>query len=339
MAKIHEVASLANVSIATVSRVTSGLNVVDPETRQRVLTAMNELNYVPNGMARNLRNNRSGIIVAIMVDMKNSFFTDFIRGMGDAAQKAGYHLLIADADGDTERENEYLEMLEDKTAEGMILTTARIDQFISRDIKKYRKPIVVAFDQIERGDIPSVFVDNINAARKVVNHLHALGHRRIAFISGSRIRLDFHMRFTGYKQTMQEFGIMHDELLIHSEGSTLESGFNMTNKLLDLENVPSAIFAANDQLAIGAMKAILDRGLKIPEDLAVVGFGDLQMASYVRPALTTIHQPRYEIGKQSAELLIQKIKNVAIEQPKVLLEDSLIIRESCGYLKKENSKR
>ncbi|RXT05285.1 LacI family DNA-binding transcriptional regulator [Ammoniphilus sp. CFH 90114] len=330
MATIHDVAKLANVSIATVSRVTSNENNVNEKTKERVMKAMEELGYKPNSAARTLRMAQSNIIVVLMINIKNPFFAEFIRGIEDVAREAGYYLLIGSTDGEADKEKEYIDLILENRVDGVILTTAGID--VNSTIEKIHQnsPIVLAFDYIPDPDIPSISIDNESASRKITNHLISLGHRRIAHITGDMRRLQSQTRLSGYKQALYQHGIPVEESLIQEGGYQFEDGYLAAQKLLSFEKLPAAIYGGNDNVAIGALKAVQDAGLRVPEDIAVVGFDDVEMSSFTTPRLTTIHQPRFEIGKRAMEFLLKKIKQEKIDRPHIILEDHLVVRESCG---------
>ncbi|GAA4707981.1 LacI family DNA-binding transcriptional regulator [Brevibacillus fulvus] len=332
MATIHDVAKLAKVSIATVSRVMSGADPVNPKTQQRVLAAMEKLNYRPNGLARNLRNLRTNVIIALMPNIQNPFFSEVIRGIEDGAREAGFHLLIGNTDGDRGKAKEYMALLDESLADGLILTTAQTDQAFLDEFAAHR-PIVLACEYMEGSTIPTVSIDNISAARKVVKHLLALGHRRIAHIMGPNEVILSRARLAGYRQALQQHGLEVDEMLVQEGDFSLDSGYRVTRKLLSFKRPPTAIFAANDEMAIGAIRAIREHGLQIPDDISVAGFDDLTVSSFVSPSLTTIQQPRYEIGYRSVEMLIRLIRSEPLAQTQVVLDDSLVIRESSGVPK------
>lgn len=329
LATIHDVAKLAKVSIATVSRVMSGSDPVNPQTQKRVLEAMEKLNYKPNGLARNLRSLRAKMIVALMPDIKNPFFSEVIRGIEDGARAAGYNVLIGSTEGDVNRENEYIQLLEENRADGVILTTALIDRKFVEEVAK-RSPTVLACEYVPGSDIPTVSIDNESAARKITKHLLSLGHTRIAHITGPSKVILSQARLNGYIQALHQHGIIEEELLIQEGNFTLQSGYNCARKLLSINELPTAIFAASDEMAIGAMKAARDRGLRVPKDISIVGFDDIDISSFMQPPLTTIYQPRYDIGRHSVELLLKILRGEELEQTQIVLEDSLIIRESCG---------
>jgi len=337
MATIHDVARLAKVSIATVSRVMSGADPVNPKTQQRVIEAMEQLNYTPNGLARNLRSLKTNVIIALVPDIKNPFFSEVIRGIEDGAREAGFNVLVGSTDGDTEKAKEYMALLEESRADGLILTTAQMDQTFIEDFAA-RRPMVLACEYIAGSEIPCVSIDNESAARKITKHLLAQGHTRIAHIMGPSNVVLSQARLNGYKQALREQGVPEDELLVQEGDFSIESGYTVAKKLLSIEQIPTAIFAASDVMAIGALRAIHEHGLRVPEDIAVAGFDDINMASYVSPSLTTIHQPRYEIGQRSVRMLVKLMRAEALDQAQVVLADTMIVRESSAAAMKNTNK-
>jgi len=330
LVNIHDVAKLAKVSIATVSRVSSNKEGVNEDTKARVLEAMAKLGYRPNSAARTLRMSKSNIIIVLMVNIKNSFFSEFIRGIEEIARKSGYYILIGSTDGDPEKEKEYIDLIQESRVDGVILTTAGVlDESTIKKISE-TSPMVLTFDYVPSQQIPSISIDNESASRKITNHLIDLGHTRIAHITGNMGRLQSQTRLYGYKQALSQHSIPVDEALIQEGGYLFEDGYLAAQKLLSFDNLPTAIYGGNDNVAIGALKAAHEAGLRVPEDIAIVGFDNVDIASYVTPGLTTIHQPRYEIGKRAMELLLKKIDNEEIDHGHIILEDELIIRESCG---------
>lgn len=331
MVNIHDVAKLAKVSIATVSRVTSNKEGVNEETKARVIEAMAKLGYRPNSAARTLRMSKSNIVIVLMINIKNSFFSEFIRGIEEVARKAGYYILIGSTDGDPEKEAEYIDLVQESRVDGVILTTAGVlDETTIKKISE-TSPMVLTFDYVPSNQIPSISIDNESASRKITNHLIGLGHRRIAHITGDMGRLQTQTRLYGYKQALSQHSIPVDEALIQEGGYLFKDGYLATKKILSFDNLPTAIYGGNDNVAIGSLRAILEAGLRIPEDIAVVGFDDVDISNYVTPSLTTIHQPRYEIGKRAMGLLLKKISQEDVDHRHIILEDELIIRESCGH--------
>ncbi len=336
MTKMKDVAKLAGVSTATVSRVLAGKDNINQETKQKVLVAIEQLNYRPNKLARNLRKLESKTIVAVVPDISNMFFSDIIRGIEGVARENGYHVLLGNTFNDTNREIDYIELIKEKLADGVILLTARIPMQQIVEIAE-ELPVVLACEYIDGADVPTVTIDNISSARKAVNHLIALGHRRIGFISGPLQVIVSRDRLKGYHQGHLQHDLPIDESLVQEGDFTVESGYRMATRLLALTSPPTAIFAANDEMAIGAIQAIREKGFRVPEDIAVVGFDDIRLATLFDPPLTTVSQPKLEIGSKAAEILLKIINHEPVERRQVVLSDQLIIRQSCGYQQQHDS--
>ncbi|RFU66631.1 LacI family DNA-binding transcriptional regulator [Peribacillus glennii] len=327
MVRIVDVAKKANVSTATVSRVISNSGTVKKDTTERVLKAIESLNYQPNILARQLRRSETKTILVVVPDITNTFFSKVLRGIESVAIDSGYQVLLGDTLNDAERESGYLNILRQKKADGMILLTAKVDGQVVEDIAK-QYPVVIACEYTEGSEIPTVSIDNVSSARKAAEHLITLGHRRIGTITGPFDSVLGRDRLKGFQQAMAQHGIPLDSLLVQEGDFSFESGCNVMQKFLALGVPPTAIFAANDEMAIGAIKAIKSKGLKVPEDISVVGFDNIKFASIFEPALTTIAQPSYEIGQKAIELLIKLINKDELDKNQYILEDKLIVRES-----------
>ncbi|CAM4126584.1 LacI family DNA-binding transcriptional regulator [Geobacillus stearothermophilus] len=329
MASIKDVAKRANVSTATVSRVLRNTGNVTEETRQRVLEAIEALNYQPNVLGRYLRRMETETVLVVVPDIMNPFFSKVLRGIEAVALKHGYQVLLGDTQNDARLEEQYLNVLPQRQVDGMIFLTARIRKELMEEMAR-QFPIVLACEYLEGADIPTVSIDNISSARKATEHLIRLGHCRIAHLSGPMNIILSRDRLRGYQQALAQHELEADAALVQEGDFTYESGYNLTLKLLALEKPPTAIFAANDEMAIGAIKAVRHRGGRVPDDVAVVGFDDIQMASIFEPSLTTIAQPMFEIGQKAMELLLALIEGTSARRRQLVLPDRLVIRDSCG---------
>ncbi|RLP98681.1 LacI family DNA-binding transcriptional regulator [Geobacillus sp. FSL K6-0789] len=329
MASIKDVAKRANVSTATVSRVLRNTGNVTEETRQRVLEAIEALNYQPNVLGRYLRRMETETVLVVVPDITNPFFSKVLRGIEAVALKHGYQVLLGDTQNDARLEEQYLNVLPQRQVDGMIFLTARIRKELMEEMAR-QFPIVLACEYLEGTDIPTVSIDNISSARKATEHLIRLGHCRIAHLSGPMNIILSRDRLRGYQQALAQHELEADAALVQEGDFTYESGYHLTLKLLALEKPPTAIFAANDEMAIGAVKAIRHRGGRVPDDVAVVGFDDIHMASIFEPSLTTIAQPMFEIGQKAMELLLALIEGTSARRRQLVLPDRLVIRDSCG---------
>lgn len=330
MAKMTDVAKLAGVSPSTVSRVLAGGDAVTADKKQKVLMAIEKLNYRPNKLARNLRKLETKTVVVVVPDISNPFFSEIIRGMEQVAQEKGYHVLLGNTQLNKQMEIEYIELVRDKLADGIILLVAQNPQEQIIEASS-GLPIVVACAYLDGNDIPTVNIDHFSSAIDMVNHLVSLGHRRIAYISGplKNNRLSS-FRFEGYCQGLFQNQIEIEKQFIVEGNFTIECGYEKCRELLELPTRPTAIFAANDEMAIGAIKAIKELGLKVPEDIAVVGFDDIKLSAYIEPPLTTISQPKQQIGAEAMKVLLQCVDNEALSNYEIILDSKLIVRRSCG---------
>lgn len=329
MVRIVDVAKKANVSTATVSRVISKPDTVREETINKVLKAIKELNYHPNVLARQLRRSETKTVIVVIPDISNPFFSKVLRGIENLAFNSGYQVLLGDAGNDHEQESRYLDMLRQKKADGMILLTAKMKAELVEEMAN-EFPVVLACEYIEGSSIPTISIDNVSSARKATEYLIQLGHRRIGTISGPLDSVLGQDRLKGFYQAMARYRLSVDPVLVQEGNFNYESGFNLMKKFLALNKMPTGVFAANDEMAFGAIKAIRTMDLKVPEDISVIGFDDIHFSSIFEPALTTISQPAFEMGSKAMELLIMLMDKKRIEKNQYILDDTLIERESCS---------
>ncbi|WP_410512867.1 LacI family DNA-binding transcriptional regulator [Paenibacillus sp. BR2-3] len=324
---ILDVAEKAGVSRSTVSRVLTNSNRVDPETRHRVLAAIKEINYQPSQVARNLRRQKTNLIAVLIPGISNPFFGSLVQGMEEVAVKKGYNVILCNTGEDPAREIEYLRMLERKQVDGVIMTALRNPLEKVEAFLKYG-PIVLASEYTDDDSIPAVMIDNGEAACKVTEHLILKGHMRIGFINGPGHIILCRDRQKGYVQTLEKYAIpVSDDLIICSDFS-IEGGFECAKQLLKLEEKPTAIFAANDEMAVGVIQAVKEQGLRVPQDVSVAGFDNVQISRVVQPHLTTVDQPIFQIGVKSVELLMSCLEESVLEGKRMVLEANLCIRES-----------
>lgn len=332
MMKMSDVAKLANVSTATVSRVLRKPDKVSKETRQKVLEAIQALNYQPNMVARQFRTKETKTVLVVIPDVTSPFFSEVLRGIEHTALESGYRVILGDTENDINREHEYIELLLQQQADGAILLTARMDRTRLEEIAN-QFPVVLACEYMDELDVPTVSIDNIRGARKATEHLIQLGHTRIAHIAGPMNVILSRDRLKGYEQAMISHQLQINSLYIKEGDFSLESGCNQMLHLMELEVPPTAVFVFNDLMAIGAIKAAKDKGFRVPEDVAVVGFDNIKMTSVFEPNITTIDQPKYEIGKKAMDLLLNLMNGETLQKKKFVLKDKLIVRESSGSQK------
>jgi LacI family transcriptional regulator len=327
----RDVAERAGVSTSTVSHVLNNTRWVSPDLRQRVLSAMQELNYEPNAVARSLKVKRSNTLGLIISDIGNPFFTAVVRGVEDVAQERGYTIILCNSDEDPAREAAYLRVLSARRVDGLILAPAGVRHDYLVRLARAHFPLVFLDREVPDMPMTSVLLENEVAAREGVRHLIRLGHRRIAMVSGRPLVTSTIDRIAGYRHALDEAGIPVDDRLIVSGDSRTEPARLASDAVLDVDPAPTAFFVANNLMTIGAVAAIHARGLAIPRDIALVGFDDFSWADVFRPRLTTVAQPTYELGRTAAELLVARIASEPETPPeRIVLPGRLVVRESSG---------
>jgi LacI family transcriptional regulator len=317
---IRDVAAKAGVSVATVSRVFNRKGPIREDTMQRVMDVASELQYVPHAGARSLSTRSTRTIGVVLPDLHGEFFSEVIRGIDLAARQAGFHLLLSGSHADREEMRAVVQAVRG-LVDGLIVMSPDLEPSALVADLPPGLPVVMLNSKV--GGHPSVTIDNSGGARDVVKHLHALGHRRIAFISGPTHNADAEQRRRGYRTAMSALNLE----VIECPGTfTEESGFEAGKALISGRKRPTAVFAANDSMAIGALSAFLEAGLRIPEDVALVGFDDIPIARFLAPPLTTVKVPIAELGRRGFALLTDG----ATAKPVAKLSTSLVVRRSCG---------
>ncbi len=324
MATIRDVSRESGLSIATVSRAISNPEMVSKQSLQRVNEAIEKLQYKPNLSSQKFRLQRTHTIVVLVPNIANLFFAQLISGIEDVAARRGYNVLLGDTRDSVTREREFISLVETRQADGLIQLRPHDDDSPLPD------PTIKAVNAggCEGTPYHSVRIDNIEAARKVVKYLLSLGHTRIGVISGLSNNRHSMDRLKGYKQALESAGIVYDDDIVIEGDFTVWSGFNAVQHLAKIADKPTALFCMSDDMAIGAIKGLKEKGWHVPQDISVTGFDDIALANYYDPALTTVRQPAVKIGEKAAELLLQMIEG---ETPKVLeyiLPYELISRES-----------
>jgi LacI family transcriptional regulator, repressor for deo operon, udp, cdd, tsx, nupC, and nupG len=332
-ATMKDVARLAGVSTATVSRTLIKPELVSTRTRERVMKAVAEAGYTPNSLARNLRKMQTRSIIVVVQDITNPFYPEILRGAEQTAQAFGYTVLMGNTDNDPVRERAYLELVQSRRADGMILLTGRLPAQGTDSVAVERErlpPLVFACEHLPDLGLPTVRIDNAEAARMAMRHLFELGHERIAHIAGPLNRIISVDRLAGYREALTERGLPPEPALVADGDFTFNSGVEAASRLLALAHRPTAIFAANDESAIGAIQAIKSQGLSVPGDISVIGFDNILFAAATDPALTTIGQPRQEIGRRAMAIMLDLLDGKSPPLGDVILPVELVIRRSTG---------
>ena len=328
MATIREVAESAGVSYATVSHVINNTRLVSPETRQRVLAAMDALNYRPNALARSLRQGKTNTIGLVLPDSANPFFAEISRSIEDEAFKKGYSVFLCNTELDTQRELFYVDVLSKKQVDGIIFVAAG-DQPDSLDfLLRRRMPVVMIDRELPQVEADAVLTDNKLGGFLATRHLLELGHKHIACIAGPSSITPSAERIIGYRRALEESGLSYDESLILRGDYHARSGMEITHSILKMNPWPTAIFALNDLMALGALRAAAEAGYSVPRDLAVVGYDDLELSQFTNPPLTTVAQPKKEIGAQAINLLVDRMSQKTRPPSRLVIPPELIVRRS-----------
>jgi LacI family transcriptional regulator len=326
---IHDVAARAGVSVATVSRVLNGKELVREETTQNVLAAAKLLRYVPNVAARTLSNRRSLTIGIVLPDVHGEFFSEVIRGIDVAARREGYHILVSGSHSDAGEMMEVVEAMRGRV-DGLVVMAPDVALTSLGDSLAPDLPVVLLNSADDAHD--AITIDNYGGARSMMKHLASLGHKRTAFIKGPTQNADARERLRGYRHAMRSMRPLGAALELDGD-FTEHSGYAAGIAIAETSPRPTAIFAANDSMAVGALSAMTERGIAVPREITVVGFDDIPIAHYVNPPLTTIRVDIAELGRRSFALLRESIDEAAPSRHtrrQECISTTLVVRKSCG---------
>ncbi|HWS24044.1 MAG TPA: LacI family DNA-binding transcriptional regulator [Anaerolineales bacterium] len=334
MATMIDVAKKAGVSVATVSRLINNEEIVSPETARRIYAAIDELSYEPNLLARNLRRNETRVILILSPNVTNPYYSRILDGIGKEAAQAGYSTLIFTTEDDFRKETEALEMLKKRRADGAILMASDIgcDWLLNYSSTS---PIVQCCEYDPAVDIPHVSIDNYKATYEAVEYLINLGHKKIAIISSENAYFSTRLRLQAYKDALCAHNLpCNDDLIIQaSRDYSFKSGKDRAKDLLREEPIPTAIFCISDTLALGAITAAKEMGFRVPEDITVVGFDDVEFTTMFHPNITTVAQPCFDLGRTAFQMLHDQMAQTHRFSRNVILEHQLVIRESSATAK------
>ncbi len=327
---MNDIAREAGVSIATVSRVINNSINVNDATRAKVQKAIKELKYQPSRVAKRLRSKStsSNLLGVLIPDIENPFYVDVLRGIEETAYSRNYAIIMCNYGQDEKKEKLYLETLRSEAIDGLIVAPVREDDPMLRKMVKDGLPVVCVDRGLTGIDVDIVVVDNREGASKAVSFLIESGYTRIAYITGLPSIPTTHQREQGYRDAHEQNSLPLDESLIKYGNSKYDSGKILCEELLNQKDPPDAIFAGNNLITLGALETIHKKGLKIPGDIAVIGFDDMIWSNSLNPPLSAIRQPAWEIGKRAGELLIQRIEEPGRACIQMILKTELMIRNS-----------
>ena len=332
LATIKDVAKLAGVSIATVSHVINNTRFVSEEAKQKIFDAMKELAYKPNAVARSLRKKESRIIGLILPDNTNPYFAEIAWSIEYASRNMGYSVILCNSDGDVAKESSYIDVLLENQVDGVILVAAGESTANFLKLQERNIPTVMVDRDSPNVNIDSIQIDNALYGQMATDHLIELGHKKIACITGPREVTPSFDRVDGYKKALKQHNIPVNEDYIVRGDFKPQGGYLAASKLLGLGIPPTAIFTCNDLMAFGVIHAASEVGINIPDKLSLVGFDDIYLSTYSNPQLTTIKQPRLEMGEDAVHFLTLRMKDHEKLSRKIVLNASLVIRSSTKTL-------
>jgi LacI family transcriptional regulator len=333
---IKDIAKIAKVSPTAVSMALNDRPRIGPETRKKILRIAKELNYQPNYVARSLVIKRSHTIGLIITTIMNPFYPELAKGIEDKALELGYNIILCSTNYDLKLEKYYIIILRSKGVDGIIFSSVEVNDSNIKPLVEDHFPFVLVNRRIHNRFIAKkidyIVLDNFSGGYIAMEHLLKLGHHRIGIIAGALNISTALERTEGVKKSLTDYGVKLDPNLLVECNFSKELAYRATKKFLSMKTPPTAIFAENDYMALGAREAILDSGLKIPENMALIGFDDIALTALKGVEITTVSQKKYEMGSLAVKILIDKIKN---ETPstvnQIVLEPELVIRNSCGY--------
>lgn len=332
MATMKQVAERAGVSTSTVSHVINKTRAVSEDVRERVLAVIDEMGYIPNAMARSLKNDKTRTIGVSVPDNTHAAMAELLRGIEDAAFAVGYNIMLCNGYEDPQRQVAHLRSLIEKRIDGLVLVAgaAQANEELAALLSSDRVPVVLADHAVAGVDTDFVGLDHEATGYLATRHLIELGHRRIACVAGPLHEPSGSARLAGCRRALAEAGLALDPSLLVHGSADCQGGHDAARSLLGLDAPPSALFACNDLMALGALCAAREAGVEVPGALSVVGGDDLGVAAFAMPRLTTVAQPSHEMGRQLTELLLQRIHGDALPRRHARLQGSLVVRHSSA---------
>lgn len=330
---IYDIAKLAGVSTATVSKVFNHSGRISVKTKERIMEISNQLNYQPSMVASALTGKKTFTIGLLIPDLVNPFFAELSRNIEDRAHELGFNLVICNTDNDMNKEIKYIQLLRQKSVDGIVVATGVSNDELLKELVNQRVPIALVARDMSMLAVSAVLVDDFAGGYNAASYLVRLGHKRIATIAESLNVTSSKDRVRGYRHALTEAGLLYDEKLVQISDFSVEGGKKTAGILLDQAKRPTAIFACNDLLAIGAIQAAKERKIRVPEQLSIVGFDNTILATITDPPLTTIAQPIQAMGQQVIDLITQEINSKKTVKQRIVLLPELTIRESAAACK------
>ncbi|MCI9273379.1 MAG: LacI family transcriptional regulator [Clostridiales bacterium] len=331
---IKQVAKEAGVSVATVSRVLNGEDKVSPATKQHVLEVVKQMGYTPNVLGRNLRTSATRKVLVLAPSLSNQFYASVIRGMETVARKQAYQVLTSSTYSREETERELLSMLYSRSVDGVVLLSSKLSADQLSGIAR-EKPLVMCCEYTQGAQLSAVTIDNYQAGREAVEYLIKRGHKRIALITNESV-YSARQRTQGYLDALTACGLpVKTEFIVPTE-YTFQAGVSAAKKLMRIKDPPTAIFAISDELAAGVVKVLNEKGMRPGNDVDVFGFDNTSLAKMITPSLSTVSQPRRQMGEQAMTLLLEKITNKNTGNRLVILPHQLVLRETTRSLREQN---
>jgi LacI family transcriptional regulator len=329
-ASIKDVAKEAGVSIATVSRVLNDVDVVNEETKKKVTEAIKKLDYRPNIVARSLKTQKTRTIGIVVPDISNQFYPEIVRGAEDVANIYNYNVILCNTDLDSEKEVEYLRVLKEKMVDGVIYMSNSMEDQIIATLDNLKLPTVLVETNSKNSDFPSVTIDNEKAAYDATTYLIKKGNKKIAYVGVNPDLANARgLRFLGYKKALEDNGIEYDDELVQFGGLKATDGRDGMEVIINKVKKIDAAFCCSDEIAMGVINTLREKGINVPEQVDVIGFENIYASSIYYPKLTTIEEPMYDMGSVGMRMLIKLVNKKEIEQEHYILDYKLIERDSC----------
>jgi LacI family transcriptional regulator len=339
MMNIKKVAARAKVSTATISRTINNSALVSPATADKVWNAIRELGYYPNTQARALVSGRSRMFGLIISDIANPFFPELVKSFEDASIKYGYEVIVANTDYNSERMRLCVRRMIERQVDGVAIMTSEIDSHLIDELERRKLPIVFLDLGQPNALISNILVDYAKGIREAVQHLVSLGHRRIGFISGPLTLLSARTRRTSFLNCLKECGIADRQQVVVEGNHKVDGGQSAMEQMLSHPVRPTAVLTSNDLTAIGVLRALHYAGLRVPEDMSVIGFDDIELSHFTQPPLTTVRLSREELGRKAFEALYLTLQGTENQGQQIRVSTSLVLRESTAKAAQQKAAR